>query len=58
MRPIVPDLGMTTTELNRLMFALDNARSLVKGKEVDKEQHKLIMDSIKLIEKEVHHAVS
>jgi len=33
MRPIIPDSGMTTTELNRLMFALDNARS-GKGKAI------------------------
>jgi len=54
MIPDRPDLRMTSTELNTLMFMLDQARQRVKGTELDPEQVKLILTSIQRIESEVY----
>jgi len=54
MSPITPNLGMTTTELNRLMLALDQARQAIKGRELDAEQARLILTAIGRVESEVY----
>lgn len=54
MIPDRPDLRMTSTELNTLMFMLDQARQRVKGTELDPEQVKLILTAIQRIESEVY----
>jgi len=54
MRPIAPDLGMTTTELNRLMLALDQARLAIKGTTLDAEQTRLILTAVGRVEQEVY----
>jgi len=54
MSPITPSLVMTTTELNRLMLALDQARQAIKGTELDADQVKLILTAVGRIESEVY----
>jgi hypothetical protein len=54
MMPVKPDLRMTTTEFNNLLFLLDQARHKIKGTELDTEQSKLILIATQRIESEVY----
>jgi len=54
MIPDRPDLTMTSTELNTLMYMLDQARQRVKGRELDAEQAHLILTAVQRVESEVY----